>query len=246
MTNSSTVEMQGYLEQLRLLLADLPADVRDDVVGGISEHLQQVAGEGDERAIHTALTRLGSPETVAAAARAEVDLPMAASSSTEARSPMGAGGNRFAESRGSAPDSAAVPRRTSLADRWTLWVGALAALFAIDGFLALGAAMSFTARFDEDADWNVHPALILFGIALSLLAGIFATILFWSTPSWPRRHKLWLSALWPLAAMAMILGSSISAALPPGAGFLVAGVFVLLGALVTALVGRWTLQDTAA
>ncbi|TDD61450.1 hypothetical protein E1263_06995 [Kribbella antibiotica] len=138
-----------------------------------------------------------------------------------------------------------APVRRSLADRWTVVVAGLAALCATDGFLLLGVLMSITSHFDEDADWNIHPAAVLFSIGLGLLAGFFAVILVWVGKSWSRRHKIGITVIWPLAAAVMIAAGELSVALPIGVGFLVAGVVILVGALATVLIGRWTLQAVA-
>jgi len=135
--------------------------------------------------------------------------------------------------------------RRSAADRWTVVVAGLASLCATDGFLLLGVLLAVTSHFDDDADWNIHPAAVLFGAGLSVLAGLFALILVWTSKSWSRSHKLGLTAIWPLAALTMIGGEALSVGLPTGAGFLVAAAVLLLAALATVLIGRWTLQSAA-
>ncbi|MBB6567642.1 hypothetical protein HPO96_05815 [Kribbella sandramycini] len=204
----ASAEVRRYLEELSHLLSDVPADLRAEIVGGIREHLAQVESAGDDDAVRDALVRLGSPESVAAAARGD-------------QPPV---------------------RRPSLADRWTTIAAGLAALCAADGLLALGVGMAVTARFDENADWNLHPAAVLLGTGLCFLAGLFATILVWPSRSWRRTHKLGVTAIWPVALVVAFAAGEVSLRLPVGAGFAVGAVVLLLGALVTVVIGRWTLE----
>ncbi|SFS16535.1 Protein of unknown function [Agrococcus baldri] len=60
---------QHYLEQLRLESARLPRADRQQLLGQISEHLGEAAGEGSE--IDDVLARLGSPRELVAEAGAE-------------------------------------------------------------------------------------------------------------------------------------------------------------------------------
>jgi hypothetical protein len=63
--------VDAYLQRLVQATADLPADVRDDLVTDVRTHLEEAAhAAGTEAGIRTAVDRLGPPEAIAAEARA--------------------------------------------------------------------------------------------------------------------------------------------------------------------------------
>lgn len=65
--------VRGYLERLDAATADLPADMRDDLRTDVRAHLDEIrATNPGEAAFRQALDRLGSPESMAAEARAEL------------------------------------------------------------------------------------------------------------------------------------------------------------------------------
>jgi hypothetical protein len=71
--NSSDTRISSYLDTLARLTTDLDPATRDDVIAGVREHLDATLAEhpDDPGAVDAALLRLGPPEQVAAAARAD-------------------------------------------------------------------------------------------------------------------------------------------------------------------------------
>lgn len=148
------------------------------------------------------LVRLGPPEAVAASARDGDAAPSAAAASD-------------------------APRPA----RWMLWLGAAVIAATIGGFLALGALTAFTAHFDEDADWNVHPALVLFAALAGLMAGLFGSVLVIASRAWTVRERLVLIGAWIAAVVLAVVAEELTAAGPLGTGFVSAPLALLVGAL---------------
>jgi uncharacterized membrane protein len=71
-----------YLSELETATADLPPEVRDDLLIEVRAHLAQVAAAGDGLAVRDALDRLGSPTEIAASARATEGLPATATAAS--------------------------------------------------------------------------------------------------------------------------------------------------------------------
>ncbi|MFU8840696.1 MAG: DUF1700 domain-containing protein [Nitriliruptoraceae bacterium] len=67
--------VRSYLSALEAATADLPAEVRDDLLTEIRAHLDQAAADGDEPSVRNAIDRLGTPTEIAASARAAEGLP---------------------------------------------------------------------------------------------------------------------------------------------------------------------------
>ena len=65
---STQRDAQAYLDRLDALLGTHAPAMREEVLGGIREHLAEAAASGDPDAVQAALVRLGPPETVLAAA----------------------------------------------------------------------------------------------------------------------------------------------------------------------------------
>jgi hypothetical protein len=63
-------EVEAYVAEVRAALADLPAEVREELLEDLPEHLAEVAAEGDE----PLRSRLGEPAQYAAELRATVAL----------------------------------------------------------------------------------------------------------------------------------------------------------------------------
>jgi hypothetical protein len=63
-------EITAYVDAVRESLADLPADVRDELIEDLPEHLAEVLADGDG----TLVDRLGTPEAYAADLRASAGL----------------------------------------------------------------------------------------------------------------------------------------------------------------------------
>ncbi len=80
-----------YLDRLAALTADLPTDLRDDVLADVRSHLDEArAAAPSETAFRQWLDRLGSPEAIAAEARAGVS-PVPVVGSGAAGTPPGPG-----------------------------------------------------------------------------------------------------------------------------------------------------------
>lgn len=75
---NTTSRVETYLDDLARMLDDLEPDQRDDILGGVREHLDALVEDpSDAYAVDAALLRLGPPEHVAAAARRELGKPSA-------------------------------------------------------------------------------------------------------------------------------------------------------------------------
>jgi hypothetical protein len=117
-------------------------------------------------------------------------------------------------------DSPSAP--SSASGSWMIWAALVPLAATIAGFTLLGAVLSITARFDEDADWNVHPLLVL----LATGGGVMVVHRGWRVP-----EKIALVGLWLGALVLAFAGSEIALALPAGAGFAIAAVQLLLGGI---------------
>ncbi|RCV49257.1 hypothetical protein DEF23_20290 [Marinitenerispora sediminis] len=73
MTETDHPLVQRYLRRLRRAAADLPAGTRNELLDNVQAHLAETTAEADEAGVRTALDELGTPEEVAAAARAETE-----------------------------------------------------------------------------------------------------------------------------------------------------------------------------
>ena len=83
--------VDGYLQRLAVATADLPPDVRDDLLTDVRTHLLEAQERATSDAeVHAALDRLGSPEAIAAEARGGPGAP-AGTGPWTAPPPSGAG-----------------------------------------------------------------------------------------------------------------------------------------------------------
>jgi hypothetical protein len=114
---------------------------------------------------------------------------------------------------------------------WVTWATTAVLAATIIGFTLLGALMSITARFDDDADWNLHPALVLMAVGLGAIVGILVSVVVIASRGWRVPERFALVGLWLGALVLAFLGSAIAAAAAPGVGFLIAGAQLLLGGL---------------
>lgn len=122
-----------------------------------------------------------------------------------------------------------VPARND--GEWLVWLSAIVLAGTVAGFACLGALVAFTEHFDDDADWNIHPALVFFAAVAGLLAGIFGTVVTWVSRSWATRDKVLLPILWLAALILAIAAVEIGALLPVELSWLISGLLLLLGAL---------------
>jgi hypothetical protein len=65
-TTTTTIEIEQYYEQIRAALSGMPAEVRDDLLEDLPDHLAEVLAEGEG----SLRDRLGEPEAYAAELRA--------------------------------------------------------------------------------------------------------------------------------------------------------------------------------
>jgi hypothetical protein len=124
-------------------------------------------------------------------------------------------------------DSLSAPAAAS--GSWMIWAALVPLAATIAGFSLLGAVLSITARFDEDADWNVHPLLVLLAAAGGVIVGLLVTVVVVVHRGWRVPEKIALVGLWLGALALAFAGSEIALALPAGAGFAIAAVQLLLG-----------------
>ena len=114
---------------------------------------------------------------------------------------------------------------------WLVWVALGATVAAVIGWTGSGALLAVTARFDADADWNLHPALAMAGVLAATMAGVVATVVALSSRRLGLRAGLLLTLLWLGVAVLAGGGYSLSLAAPPGVGFVVAAGLVVTGVL---------------
>jgi hypothetical protein len=187
--------VDGYLQRLATATADLPPDVRDDLLTDMRTHLL----EAQERAasdveVRAALDRLGSPEAIAAEARGPVD-PGGAGPWT---APPPAGGTGW-----TAPPPAAG----------TGWTAPPPA--AGTGWTAPRPRERTTSSLGYDA--TALLILLFAGAVLGLLAGIVGWLggwivgvgLVWASRTWTGGEKALATLVWPGGyLLPMILGLS--------------------------------------
>jgi hypothetical protein len=126
-------------------------------------------------------------------------------------------------------DSPSAP--SSASGSWMMWAALVPLAATIAGFTLLGAVLSITARFDEDADWNVHPLLVLLATGGGVIVGLLVTVVVVVHRGWRVPEKIALVGLWLGALVLAFAGSEIALALPAGAGFAIAAVQLLLGGI---------------
>jgi len=127
---------------------------------------------------------------------------------------------------------------------WGAWSVLIALAGTIVGFTLLGATLSVTARFDEDADWNLHPALALLAVVAGALTGILVSVVIVGSRRWRPSQKVSLIALWVGVMLLALIGYEVAAAAAPGVGFAIAGLQILLGGLAVLAAVPLTLRTT--
>jgi len=114
---------------------------------------------------------------------------------------------------------------------WLVWVALGATVAAVIGWTGSGALLAVTARFDSDADWNLHPALAVAGVLAATMAGVVATVVALSSRRLGLRAGLLLTLVWLGTAGLAWGGYSLSLSAPMGVGFVVAAGLVVTGVL---------------
>lgn len=134
-------------------LADLPADIRDDLIAGLRTHLTEVASElgPGERLEH----RLGSAEQYASELRETVELQHV-SAAHRLRRTLGDAADRYTESAGVGP---AAEFAASLRPGWWVLRGLLAAMLV--GYWALVADEGVRHTLLEFAGVSASAGLVL-------------------------------------------------------------------------------------
>jgi uncharacterized membrane protein len=75
-TATTHPRVAGYLAAVERALGDLPRERREEIVGGLREHVDAaLAGAPEDVAVRAVLDRLGTPEAIAAEARDRFGLP---------------------------------------------------------------------------------------------------------------------------------------------------------------------------
>jgi uncharacterized membrane protein len=123
------------------------------------------------------------------------------------------------------------PASKGSSSTWATWAILTLLVGTIAGFTLLGAMLAVTARFDEDADWNLHPALVIFAVIAGTIAGLATSVAVIASHRWKAAEKVALVALWVASLLVAFFGSELALVTPAGTGFFIAGAIILLGAL---------------
>lgn len=231
----AAARVTGYLDDLARMLADVDPATRDDVLAGVREHLDATLAEhpDDPAAIDAALLRLGPPERVAAAARA--DLPPATI-------------DRY--SRPGAAPAVRHPRRARIAGLTALVTVGLPASVSVTARatseLVAGAqpfgAGPLTIRPTDAMALTVHSGEVLGLLPLLFPVWVVAVVVALLGPDLLGRTKAWLVLLGPAMSLAVL--TSVLLADPGSFGTPVS--LVALGAVLVGIVltGRRVWRET--
>ncbi|WP_377645228.1 HAAS signaling domain-containing protein [Oryzobacter terrae] len=225
----AATRVTGYLDDLARMLVDLPPDERDDVLAGVREHLDATLAEhsDDPAALDAALLRLGPPERVAAAARA--DIPP---------------GDRYA--RPGAVPAIRHPLRARVAGLASLALLALTTTTAIVARVGVEVQAARGAISAETGGMFLgpHPSEALALLLSTFVPWLVAVVVALLGPDLAGRTKAWLVLLGPAMSLAVL--ASVLLADPGSFGTPVSPV--ALGAVLVGIVltGRRVWRETRA
>ncbi|WP_392544096.1 HAAS signaling domain-containing protein [Oryzobacter telluris] len=225
--NSSDTRVSAYLDDLARMLGDLDPATRDDVLAGVREHLDATLAEhpDDPAAVDAALLRLGPPEQVAAAARADLPPP--------ATDPY---------ARPGATPATRHPRRARVAALASLVIVAVPTAVALVG--RVGAEVLNSIGTDDTGGLFLgpHPSEALFVLPPLLPLWILALVVALLGPDLEARTKAGLVSVGPAMTASVLTATLLS----DPRSFATPIVLVVLGATAAAIVvtARKVWRDT--
>jgi len=221
--NAADSRVASYLDDLARMLSDLDPTERDEVLGGIREHLDATLAEhhDDDAVVNAALLRLGPPEQVAAEARA--GRPPAAAVTTAAP---------YRASR------EPRPRRTRIATGVALAPVVAMALWVLTGRLATLALLSGGSANDRVEALLPHPSEILLVVPLSPL-WLVPVALVLAAPEVSTRPKVWLTVSGPAVGILALVATFWLDPMAVSTTLVVVGVVAVLGLAVATARQVW-------
>lgn len=227
MTDTHTAA--AYLDDLARMLSDVEPGARDEVLAGVREHLEATLAEhpDDPHALDAALLRLGPPERVAAAARADLGVAPAAAPSPPPH-----------------PAARRHPRRTRVAATVSLALLALPVLLALVARVVIEVVGSGHAELLGGAGLWPHVTEALALLPVLFVPWLVAVVVAVVGPTPTGRTKAWLVLLGPAASLAVLVATLLG---DPGSFGTPASLIPLAAVAVgLARTGRQAWRETAA
>jgi len=156
-----------------------------------------------------------------------------------------------AEQRGAlqaALDSLGQPEQIALAagaakagtPKWMRLLAIASAVATVGGFMTLGALLCFTAHFDADSEFALHPMLILLAFGAGSMTGVFSTVLSFLVRDLTGPQRVLLTASWIASSLLAIVFGFAGASVPVGVNLPLSALPLLMGAVGVVLVLRYT------
>lgn len=163
---------------------------------------------------------------------------------------------RDAEQRGviqAALDSLGPPEQIALeagaetagTPRWMRLLAVASAVATVGGFMALGALLCFTAYFDDDSEYALHPMLILLAFGAGSMTGVFSTVLSFLVRELTGQQRVLLTASWIASSLLAIVFGIAGGSVPVGVNLPLSALPLLMGAIGVVLVLRYTAPNPA-
>lgn len=129
--------------------------------------------------------------------------------------------------------------------RWMRLLAVASAVATVGGFMALGALLCFTAHFDDDSEYALHPMLILLAFGAGCMTGVFSTVLSFLVRGMTVQQRALLTASWIASSLLAIVFGIAGGSVPVGVNLPLSALPLLMGAIGVVLVLRYTAPNPA-
>lgn len=129
--------------------------------------------------------------------------------------------------------------------RWMRLLAVASAVATVGGFMALGALLCFTAYFDDDSEYALHPMLILLAFGAGSMTGVFSTVLSFLVRDMTVQQRVLLTASWIASSLLAIVFGIAGRSVPIGVNLPLSALPLLMGAIGVVLVLRYTAPNPA-
>lgn len=129
--------------------------------------------------------------------------------------------------------------------RWMRLLAVASAVATVGGFMALGALLCFTAYFDDDSEYALHPMLILLAFGAGSMTGVFSTVLSFLVRDMTVQQRVLLTASWIASSLLAIVFGIAGGSVPIGVNLPLSALPLLMGAIGVVLVLRYTAPNPA-
>lgn len=129
--------------------------------------------------------------------------------------------------------------------KWMRRLAVASAVATVGGFMALGALLCFTAHFDDDSEYALHPMLILLAFGAGSMTGVFSTVLSFLVRDLTGQRRVLLTASWIASSALAIVFGIAGGSVPVGVNLPLSALPLLMGAIGVVLVLRYTAPNPA-